>query len=161
MDAGADVAIKLCELANLDGTVTDDGLPTPPSAVTTAWTELSGPGTVIFTDAAAVDTTASFTAIGVYVLQLTASDSELAAGDTVTVTVNSNVPGDGDNDGDVDMVDFGRFQVCITGVGEILTEPRCGFADLDHDQTVDGADTTRFIACLSGPGVAGNPQCAG
>jgi uncharacterized repeat protein (TIGR02543 family) len=51
---------------------------------------VSGPGTVTFGNAAAVDTTAGFSAIGVYVLQLTANDSELAAGDTVTVTVNSN-----------------------------------------------------------------------
>jgi hypothetical protein len=71
------------------------------------------------------------------------------------------VPGDGDNDGDVDIVDLGMFQVCITGVGEILTDPLCEFADLDHDQTVDEADTSIFIACLSGPGAPGNPQCAG
>jgi hypothetical protein len=161
VDAGGNSTIKLGELANLDGTVNDDGLPSPPSAVTTLWTKLSGPGTVSFTDAAAVDTTAGFTAIGVYVLQLTASDGELAASDTVTVTVNSNVPADGDNDGDVDMVDFGLFQVCMTGSGETLSDPACEFADLDHDETVDAADATRFIACLGGSGVLGNPQCAG
>jgi len=161
VDAGPGSTIKLGELASLDGTVNDDGLPSPPSAVTTVWTRLSGPGDVIFGDAAAVDTTASFTAIGAYVLELTASDSELSASDTVTVTVNSNVPGDGDNDGDVDMEDFGLFQICMTAAGETLTDPTCEFADLDFDQTVDAEDTAKFIVCLSGPGVWGDPLCAG
>ena len=44
---------------NLDGTVTDDGLPDPPAAVTTTWTKQSGPGTVTFGIASAVDTTAT------------------------------------------------------------------------------------------------------
>jgi hypothetical protein len=161
VDAGSDLTIKLGELASLDGTVNDDGLPSPPSAVTTLWTKLGGPGTVTFADPSAVDTTAGFSEIGVYELQLTANDSELAASDTVTVTVNSNVPGDADNDGDVDMTDFGMFQVCMTAPGDTLTDPMCDFADLDHDETVDAADTSRFLACLSGPGVLGNPQCAG
>jgi hypothetical protein len=161
VDAGSGSTIKFGQLAGLDGTVSDDGLPMPPSTVTTVWTKLSGPGTVTFGNAAVVDTTASFTAIGVYVLQLMASDSELAASDTVTVTVNTNVPGDGDNDGDVDMTDFGLFQACMTGAGEPLSNPVCVFADLDNDETVDEADTVKFLACLSGPGAPGNPQCAG
>lgn len=161
VDAGADLAIKLAQLANLDGTVSDDGLPSPPSAVATLWSKVSGPGTVSFGNAAAVDTTADFSVMGVYVLQLTADDGELSANDTVTVTVNSNVPGDGDNDGDVDMVDFGLFQVCLTSAGEILANPPCTFADLDNDHTVDDVDTAMFLACLSGPGVLGDSQCAG
>jgi len=32
--------------ASLDGTVTDDGMPNPPGAVTTTWSQVSGPGTV-------------------------------------------------------------------------------------------------------------------
>ena len=59
--------------ANLDGTVTDDGRPNPPGALTTTWTKESGPGTVTFGDANAVDTTATFQngAFGIYVLRLT------------------------------------------------------------------------------------------
>ena len=72
--------------AVLDGTVTDDGLPVP---VTTAWSKFSGPGTVTFGDPNAVDTTASFSLAGTYVLRLTATDVDL--GDyvaDVTVIVN-------------------------------------------------------------------------
>jgi len=86
VNAGADASVTLPATASLDGTVTDDGLPTPPGAVTTTWTG-SGPGTVTFGNAAAVDTTASFSAAGTYVLRLTANDSALSSADDVTITV--------------------------------------------------------------------------
>jgi uncharacterized protein YjiK len=88
VDAGPDQAITLPANATLDGTVSDDGLPNPPGAVTTTWSMTSGPGTVTFGDASAVDTTASFSVDGTYVLSLTASDSELSTPDELTVTVN-------------------------------------------------------------------------
>ena len=69
--------------ADLDGTVTDDGRPNPPAAVTTTWTQQSGPGTVTFGNASAIDTTATFSAAGTYVLRLTADDGDLDAFDEV------------------------------------------------------------------------------
>ena len=93
VNAGTDQSITLPDSANLDGTVTDDGLPNPPGAVTVAWSKDSGPGTVTFGDAAQQDTTASFSTAGVYVLRLTASDSALSASDTVQVTVNPEAVG--------------------------------------------------------------------
>ena len=86
--AGPDQTITLPNAATLDGTVTDDGLPNPPGFVTTTWSQISGPGTVTFADATAVDTTASFPVDGTYVLRLTADDSLLTAFDELTVTVN-------------------------------------------------------------------------
>jgi FtsP/CotA-like multicopper oxidase with cupredoxin domain len=68
--------------ANLNGLVTDDGLPS--GALTTTW---SGPG-VSFGNASLVETTATFSAAGAYVLTLTASDTALSAFDEVTVTVD-------------------------------------------------------------------------
>ena len=87
VDAGPDQTIALSGTAILDGTVSDDGLPDPPGAVTTAWSQVSGPGTVTFADAAAVDTTATFSAIGTYTLRLSADDGQLLGVDEVTVTV--------------------------------------------------------------------------
>ena len=87
-DAGPDQAIMLPSGATLDGTVTDDGQPNPPKMVTTLWSVASGPGTVTFTNAAAIDATASFSVAGIYVLRLTASDSALGASDEVTITVS-------------------------------------------------------------------------
>ena len=55
VDAGADQVVTLPAAASLDGTVTDDGLPNPPGAVTVTWSKASGPGTVTFAEAGAVD----------------------------------------------------------------------------------------------------------
>jgi len=72
---------------NLDGTVTDEGLPIPPGVVTSTWSTVSGPGTVAFGDASAVDTTAAFSDPGTYVLRLSADDGELTSTDDVTITL--------------------------------------------------------------------------
>ena len=81
------------DAAALAGSVTDDGLPDPPGAVTAAWSKVTGPGTVAFADATAASTTATFTAAGSYVLRLTGNDGALQAVDDVTVTVTDGVPG--------------------------------------------------------------------
>jgi subtilisin family serine protease len=89
VNAGPDQEITLPNNASLDGTVTDDGLPNPPGTVTTSWSKVSGPGTVTFGSPNAADTTASFSAVGTYVLSLSADDSELSSTDEVSITVNS------------------------------------------------------------------------
>jgi hypothetical protein len=90
VNAGPDQTLTLPSAASLDGTVTDDGLPGP--TVTTTWSQVSGPGTTTFADSAAVDTTATFSAAGTYVLQLSASDGELTASDTVQITAQPAAP---------------------------------------------------------------------
>ncbi|MGH9867891.1 MAG: galactose oxidase-like domain-containing protein [Candidatus Polarisedimenticolia bacterium] len=87
VDAGPNQTILHPQAANLNGTIADDGLPLP-QPPSTQWSTDSGPGTVSFANASAVDTTATFSGPGIYVLRLTATDSELNASDTVTVTVN-------------------------------------------------------------------------
>jgi len=89
VSAGPDRSVDIAASASLDGDVTDDGLPNPPGAVTSTWSKVSGPGTVTFANANAVDTTATFDAAGDYVLDLTASDSALSASDEMTVTVTT------------------------------------------------------------------------
>lgn len=86
VDAGSDSTVTFPGLATLTGTVTDDGKPGP---VSTTWSKVSGPGTVSFADAAALSTTASFSAAGKYTLRLTATDGALSASDTLTVTVKN------------------------------------------------------------------------
>ncbi len=87
--AGSDETITLpTDTVSLDGTVTDDGYPDPPATVTTTWSKLSGPGAVAFGNASAVDTSATFTVPGDYVLQLEAGDTDLTATDQVAITVN-------------------------------------------------------------------------
>jgi hypothetical protein len=112
VNAGPDRTAVMPGSAPLDGTVTDDGFPNPPGAMTFAWSSVSGPGTVTFANAAVVDTTATFSAVGTYVLRLTANDSARTSSDDVTVTVTGvapppppptvppTAPDDGDGDGD-------------------------------------------------------------
>ena len=90
VDAGGDQTITLPANASLSGTVTDDGVPNPPGAVSVTWSLVSGPGTVGFTNANASATAATFSVAGVYVLRLTASDGMLTDSDDLTVSV---IPG--------------------------------------------------------------------
>jgi hypothetical protein len=55
--------------------------------LTTTWSQVGGPGLVTFGDAHAIDTTASFTLAGTYVLRLTASDGELYGLDFISFDV--------------------------------------------------------------------------
>jgi hypothetical protein len=88
VNAGTDGTITLpTNVINVDGTVTDDGLPS--GSVTTTWSKVSGPGTVTFGSASAVDTTATFSVAGNYVLRLTATDGALSGQDEVTITVQA------------------------------------------------------------------------
>jgi hypothetical protein len=73
----------------LMGTACDDGLPSPPAAITYAWSKVSGPGTVTFTNPNALITTANFSATGTYALQLEASDGALNSTATCTVYVEN------------------------------------------------------------------------
>jgi len=92
VDAGPNDSVTLPASANLNGTVNDDGLPNPPGAVTTTWSKFSGPGNVTFGNANAVDTSATFSLPGSYVLRLTADDGDLTTSDDVTITVTGQAP---------------------------------------------------------------------
>ncbi len=89
-NAGPDQTITLPAAANLSGSATDDGLPNPPNALTYAWTKVSGPGNVTFGNATALTTTANFSSAGIYVLRLTANDTQLSGHDEIEVTVNED-----------------------------------------------------------------------
>lgn len=86
VNAGDDQTITLPNTATLNGTVTDDGLPT--SVVNTTWSFVSGPAAVTYANASLPITTATFTAPGTYVLRLTANDSQFTTTDDVTIIVN-------------------------------------------------------------------------
>src|SRR6266516_1048550 len=86
VSAGADQEITLPAVASLSGTAVDDGLPSG-STLNSTWSKVSGPGTVTFGAANNTSTTASFSVAGVYVLHLTASDSQLSSSDDIVVTV--------------------------------------------------------------------------
>ena len=88
VDAGPARTITQPAQASLDGTVADDGIPTPTAPAVT-WSVDNGPlgGVVTFVNLNAVDTQASFTLPGSYLVRLTAPDGLLSASDTTRVTV--------------------------------------------------------------------------
>ena len=139
VNAGLDSTVRLPGTATLDGNVEDDGKPNPPAALTTTWSMVSGPGTVSFADAAAVDTTASFSAAGSYTLRLTADDGAVTAQDEVVVTVE---PADVPN------------QAPVVLAGDDSTVAISAGATLDGTVSDDGkpAPFTTSWSMVSGPG---------
>jgi len=87
VSTGPDQTISLLGKTLLEGTVTDDGLPHQPGAVTFTWRQISGPGTATFDDPKMANTSVSFSKEGSYVLELAADDGELMAGNHVLIKV--------------------------------------------------------------------------
>ncbi len=85
-NAGPDQVISLPASAQLNGSAADDGWPFE-STLTTNWTQIDGPGITTFAGPSATVTTACFSAPGVYLLRLTASDGELTDIDDLIVKV--------------------------------------------------------------------------
>ncbi|HEX7077594.1 MAG TPA: LamG-like jellyroll fold domain-containing protein [Candidatus Eisenbacteria bacterium] len=91
VSAGADQTITLPQTsASLQGTASDDGLPS--GTLTTSWSVVSGPGAATFADASAPSTTVTVDSTGTYLLRLTATDGALSASDDVQVTLNPAPP---------------------------------------------------------------------
>ncbi|MEO7411822.1 MAG: Ig-like domain-containing protein [Opitutaceae bacterium] len=88
VDAGPDLRVlSATGAATLDGTVSDDGKPSG-GTLTIRWSQVQGPGAVIFGNENADKTTATFTVPGLYLLRLDANDGlHSAAGDTMEVRV--------------------------------------------------------------------------
>ena len=86
VSAGPNQSITLPTTAvTLNGTATDDGLPN--GTLTVAWTQISGPTTAVFGSPNTAITQATFNAIGLYVLQLSASDGQYTTTSQVSVYV--------------------------------------------------------------------------
>jgi hypothetical protein len=112
----------------------DDG-----GAPTIAWSKVSGPGEVTFTNAAAASTTASYTLAGTYVLRATASDGTLTASADVTVVVL--IPNQ------APVVSAGAAQTIAPGASASLA------GAVQDDGQPAGAAVTQQWSQLSGPGV--------
>ncbi len=133
VSAGANQTVTLPQSATLNGSVSDDGLPY--GSVTVNWTKVSGPGSVMFGDAASAITTASFSGSGIYVLRLTANDGLTNSSSDVTVIANS-----------APTVNAGSDQV-VTNLQAVLT------GSVADDGLPNGTVTSSWTE-VSGPGVA-------
>jgi hypothetical protein len=86
VDAGPDLEVYLPDVASLVGSASDDGL--PDGTLSYDWSKTSGPGDVTFGDSNQPSTTASFSASGDYVLELSVFDGEYISSDSVQITVH-------------------------------------------------------------------------
>ncbi|MFT4511854.1 MAG: hypothetical protein ACI91B_000537 [Planctomycetota bacterium] len=84
VDAGPDSAVYRGALGQLDGSATDDGLPSP---LTYLWEHVGGPGNAVIQDPDALGARVSFDTNGTHVLRLTANDGLLSRSDEHSVTV--------------------------------------------------------------------------
>jgi RHS repeat-associated protein len=83
--AGPDQTVIGQTAVQLQGVATDDGQPY--GTLLTAWSVVSGPDTVTFADANVTNTIATFSGLGTYHLQLSASDGQLTSSSSVNITV--------------------------------------------------------------------------
>ena len=92
--AGPDQSVTLTPPATsidvaLAGSASDDGLPNPPGVLTLTWSKVSGPGAVVFANAAVAATQITLKSTGTYVLRLTANDGALSVSSDVQIMVDS------------------------------------------------------------------------
>jgi RHS repeat-associated protein len=148
VDAGGDQSITLpTNTVSLNGIASDDGLPQG-STLQLAWSKVSGPGPVVFSNPTNAIGTATFTTPGTYVLKLTASDGQLSSSDTLTVVViTSNQP---------PTVDAGPDQTIE------LPDPVALRGVVSDDALPHGSTVSSTWSFVSGPGpvVFANPNAA-
>jgi len=89
VNAGIDQTITAVNSVSLSGSVTDDGFPKG-NSISTTWTKVSGPGIVTFVNANTLETSANFSAIGSYVLRLSATDGILSSTDDVGINFSDS-----------------------------------------------------------------------
>lgn len=92
VNAGPNRNVTLPGGATLAGSASDDGLPSPPGALTYAWAQTAGPTLATIDTPAQPSTTVSFTLPGTYTFELTASDGALAGSASVQVVVADTGP---------------------------------------------------------------------
>ena len=83
--AGADKTVHVGETNELDGIISDDGLPN--GLLLASWSRISGPGTVTFGNTNDPASTIIFNQVGTNVLKLTGTDGAITNTDTVTIIV--------------------------------------------------------------------------
>jgi CubicO group peptidase (beta-lactamase class C family) len=163
-DAGPDQTTELPFEVALQGSAADNGAPQP---LAVQWSVESGPGAVTFADAARLDTSAMFTAAGVYTLRLTVSDGELSSADVTSVTVHPAVyPAPDLTDADPDrgwlrvtpdavgmnasaLDPAVQYAVEAGGAGLIVRKGRLVRSWGNIDQRFDLKSTTKSIAAIT------------
>lgn len=146
VDANSNIETIVGESVELNGVVSDDGLPN--NELTINWVSVSGPTSYDLEDWTDPKSIAYFEDPGVYVLRLTASDGQLSSSDEVTVTAKLGTPAPTCNDKiknqDETGVDCGgSCQACAEPLPKALLS-------YDFSETVKNSRVTENVKKLSG-----------
>jgi hypothetical protein len=130
VNAGQDQLITYpANQVNLSGIASDDGLPNPPGQLLVQWTKFSGPGSVSFSAQNSPNTTATFSAPGLYQIRFSASDSAIFRSDLVEINVYdpNNQGGSGPGPGPGASSNMTRFVGCMDpkNPSHLQNEPIC------------------------------------
>ncbi|HUD45375.1 MAG TPA: hypothetical protein VMR33_01025 [Candidatus Baltobacteraceae bacterium] len=123
--AGPDESVGISQAISLQGYVSFTG-----SAPAVLWKLYSGPGTAVFANATQTNTTVSFSAPGVYTLEISADDGVHAvAYDAAVFTVNNSLSLSGTADGSgIDLTWFGGAGPFVVQRAESL--PATSWSDI-------------------------------
>jgi RHS repeat-associated protein/uncharacterized repeat protein (TIGR01451 family) len=148
VSAGPSQSVQLPQNAvTLNGYAADDGLPAG-STLLVSWSEISGPASVSFSNPSSVTTQATFSVAGVYVLQLSASDSQLQTTAQVTITV-ANAPVQPPTPPSVSFTGFTDGQE-ITKPTPIIGSVTTGSWKLEYSLLDGSGNPTTFTTFSSG-----------
>ena len=139
VSAGPDRVVELpAKTVSLAGSVSDDGLPVG-GGLQLAWTVVSAPGPVAFSDPASASATATLSSAGTYVLRLTATDGALSSSDDVTVELEA--------ENRAPVVDAGPDARVLSLVASLL-------GSVSDDGKPRGGALSAAWSLVSGPGPA-------
>jgi hypothetical protein len=139
VDAGPDQTLTLSNIALLQATASDDGLPAN-GTLSTTWETVAGPAPVSITDHASRSARAVFSEAGTYRFRITANDGDLTATDEVQVEYA------GENQAP---------EVTVTGDLDIfLGQPSTLSGIVADDGLPAGSAITLTWTLVSGPGQA-------
>ncbi|MBW1810165.1 MAG: hypothetical protein JRJ87_18350 [Deltaproteobacteria bacterium] len=128
VDAGADNSVQVNIDILLNGTVTDDGLPS--GNLTINWSKISGPGGITFVNPDQASTFARFDTVGDYVLRLLADDGDKSSSDEVGITVTGPPS--------IAIVSPAGGELWQTGSVQTIQWTAFGVFDVRIDYSVDG-----------------------
>ena len=139
----------------VSATAIDDG---QPAALTTTWSQVSGPGTATIATPSARSSPVTFSADGVYVLKFTATDTQFTVSDQITVIVGTAIAATDWIAHDIVPTTQQRGQSARLGNSYILTGMGSGYAAVASDAahtmtrqvTGDGSIVARLTS-LTGP----------
>ena len=142
IEAGPDITLVEGEVAQMAAFAADDGNPVPPGALTTQWTQISGPATAGIANSSSPTTTVTFPVGGDYVFRWTGFDGVKTTTDDMVISV---IPAGSTAPAPFVTPGSGSYP------GEATVEMTSSVPGAEIRFTVDGSDPTADSTLYTGP----------